>query len=428
MNNAPAIRKLPSEFVAEYLQKSADAPAALAAFEQARVDVRLAAVVGGTPSGERTLAFDGVSDRDFADSLLKSAWRHIYAYLEIDAIATAKDKKRLDTFLASPPDFTVENIRENLGDYLIDKRGHVLRGLAECFVNLDPAYKSHSKVRVGVKGLPKRVILQHLLGYRGRDTLIDILSAISRVDGVDCPDRVEIFAMIRTLETDRVVKFRDMTLKAFANGNVHLHFGPDSLRTINRGLAEYYGEVLPDAPVGDDIKRATSTAVSTDLAFYPSPKAVVDFVFDHRLELRSGDLVLEPSCGDGAILDRLARVDGVHAVGVEVDYQRAQVCHLKGHTVMCMNFLEFEPHRPFDWVIMNPPFVGRHYLKHIQKAIECLKVGGTLVAILPASAWYDHGELPTSGGRDWDTWRDLPVGSFSSVGVNIPTGVWKYHK
>jgi tRNA1(Val) A37 N6-methylase TrmN6 len=88
----------------------------------------------------------------------------------------------------------------------------------------------------------------------------------------------------------------------------------------------------------------------------------------------------------------------------------------KGHKVMFANFLETVPDASFDAVVMNPPFYGRHYAKHVRHALKFLKPGGTLVAVLPATAHYDHKEF-TSG-----SWQDLPVASFASSGTNVPTG------
>ena len=42
-------------------------------------------------------------------------------------------------------------------------------------------------------------------------------------------------------------------------------------------------------------------------------------------------------------------------------------------------------------------------------------------SILPATAHYDHDELQGD-------WRDLPVGSFSAAGTNVPTGLLKMRK
>lgn len=427
--NTPAKLVSLNDIVSEYVRKSEAGPSAIAALEAAHVEVRMAASIQGTHSGERTLARETVTPREFADTLLKSAWRHVYAGLNIAKIATAADKKRFDTFFVSPPEFTIQNIRNEFGDYLIDPRQHILRGLAECFVSLDDAYKSHSKVRIGVKGLPKRVIITRCGGYHGygRDQLENIFDAINRCEDRPAIEHAEMSVLMDTARKEGLANYRDMTLKLFANGNGHLHFGADSLLTINRGLAEYYGEVLPDAPT-ENAKKKQSTDVSTDLAFYPTPKAVVEAVLSAHIEFQAGEFVLEPSCGDGAFLDAIRKKSNVKLLGIEVDHRRAQICRDKGHNVLIGNFLEAEPHQLVDWIIMNPPFAGRHYLKHISKAIEWLKPGGKIVAILPATAWYDHKSLPESVLRGWNVWRDLPVGSFSESGTNVPTGVWKYAK
>ena len=54
-------------------------------------------------------------------------------------------------------------------------------------------------------------------------------------------------------------------------------------------------------------------------------------------------------------------------------------------------------------------------------ALGFLKLGGTLVAIRPATAHYDLEELKGQ-------WTDLPVGSFAEVGTSVPTGILKISK
>ena len=216
----------------------------------------------------------------------------------------------------------------------------------------------------------------------------------------------------------KVVK-RGVWLKRFQNGNGHLFFGPEALRDINMALAEYYGDVLPDCPEDRPAKTRTGTAVSKDLQFYRTPAAVVDrLLWDDNW---TGKRVLEPSCGDGAILDGLRKA-GANAFGIEVDAGRAEACHAKGHKVMRWNFLEVQPNAStkmadFDAVVMNPPFYGRHYAQHVRHALRFLKPGGLLLAILPITARHDHGELDDLKPR----WTDLPVGSFSASGTNINT-------
>ena len=420
--NVPATLRSLREIVEEYEAKREGINDALATFQQAATDLETAACIGGTWGG----AIWGRGgnpkpwDSQMRDTLLASAWKHVMAGLQIREIATAKDLARLETSMENPPEFTLDNIRATFGKYLIDPRSHMLRGVAEAFCDLDPAYKSHSKGKVGVAGLPKRIILTNALcdwGWRG-DQLRDVLNAMAALHETPRMEFAELDALKRAAKRGDDPEFLGVTVRGFQNGNAHLIFDPQALRCINLAIAEFYGEVLPDAEP-ENATRAPSTAVSKDLAYYPTPEAVIAEVMAGE-HVREGEMILEPSCGDGRILDWLRKHHPRTSVtGIEYHQGRADEAKAKGHHVQVANFLRVAPQPIFDRVVMNPPFSGRHYLKHIAHALRFLKPGGRLVAILPASAHYDHGELPSG------IWRDLPVGSFSESGTNVPTGYFR---
>jgi hypothetical protein len=434
--NAIALQRTVSDMIAEFEQKDAALLDEIAAFNGAVRRLEMAANVGGHFGGNIWGYRGGtpsVYDRDLKKALLVSAWKAIYDRLQIDRLATADDKRLWERTIQDPPPLTMETAIATFGDYLIRSRFHILRGLAECFVKLDPAYKSHSKVKIGVSGLPKRVILTSVRGYSsyGYDRLRDVLNALATYRGQNVVDRVEF------TELDRLcgafgnkageATIRGCTVKVYQNGNGHLIFDKAALLDINRALAEFYGEVLPDAE-DEDAKPQPGTAVAKDLQFYPTPQRVIDEVFgeiympDREEAARRGRefkplRVLEPSCGDGRILDEI-RKRGHRGLGIEVHAGRAAEARAKGHAVLTGNFLD-QPARPeFDFVIMNPPFYGTHWRKHVAHALKFLKPEGTLAAILPASAHYDHEVTKEFRGR----WHDLPVASFADSGTNIPTG------
>lgn len=445
MSNALAPQRTVADLIEEYEAKHAAIDQAIASFDDAFTALGMAATVQGhfvEPVGSKSYLYADTLRKN----LLISGWRAIYSRLDIAKIASAKDKKLFDQTLASPPPLTMETAKATFGDYLMRPRFHILRGLAESFTALDPAYKSHSKVRIGVKGLPKRVIFSfgnYCSGY-GFEQFRDMVNALAAVRGQAAVEWCEIQAMEAdhkagedaTFSARELMRFkagsndepilvpdRGITVRKFANGNAHVFFDRDSLLAINRGLAEFYGEVLPDAePEG--VKPSASTAVSKDLQFYPTPRAAVDAALEYAHipnpeHYRGRDCpvlrVLEPSCGDGRIMDAL-RERRQNAFGIEYHPGRAAEAKAKGHAVLTANFLDHPPTPEFDTVVMNPPFYGRHYVKHVQHALRFLKPGGTLVSILPATAHYDHGELKGE-------WRDLPVGSFSESGTNVPTGM-----
>lgn len=428
--SVPALQRRITDVLAEYEEKNAAVESALAAFKVACSAVRAASCVAGT-WGEERLETGNICEKEMRRSLLKSAWKNVYDGLSIDRIASAKDKKKFQQDLANPAPFTLENIKSTFGDYLRDPRGNILRGLAEVFCDLDPAYKSHDKVRIGVNGLPKRIII-HVSNYGwGRDRLENIINALAQLQrkplvsyhevGLLLKDENALLTDREYVETDRygreektTIIGRGVRLRRFQNGNGHLFFEPQELLDINRGLAEFYGEVLPDCSEEKPSQKRASTAVSKDLQYYPTPVDVVRRVVDD-LYIKPGDKILEPSCGCGRFMDAL-RGKGADVFGIEYDAGRANECRAKGHTVLIANFLETEPQPIYDRVIMNPPFYGKHYAKHVEHALKFLKPDGVLTAILPVTARYDHGLLKGE-------WRDLPVGSFRESGTNINTTV-----
>lgn len=448
MTQLPALQRTVFDLIDEYERKAAYVEQEIAAFKAAEDRIGMAATVQGTFI-DTVVKASYVHADTLRRNLLKSGWKAIYNRLQIDRIASANDRKLFDRAIADPPPLTVDNAKATFGDYFARPRYHILRGLAEVFTDLDPAYKSHSNVRIGVKGLPKRIILRSWGEYGsgwGYDRFRDMANALATYQGkphLEWPEISSINAQLRhgdavldgrsltwdveeAGEKRRVGIDRGITVRRFGNGNAHVFFAKWALLDINRALAEFYGEVLPDAePEG--VKPSASTAVSKDLQFYWTPPEVVDAVVGfagiHKHEAWRGEApvrrVLEPSCGDGRILDGL-RALRCPALGIEYHPGRAAEARAKGHNVLTANFLDQPPTPDFDFVVMNPPFYGRHYVKHVRHALRFLKPGGTLVSILPATAHYDHGELKGE-------WRDLPVGSFSEAGTNVPTGMLRIH-
>ena len=352
-------------------------------------------------------------------NLLESAWKYIAKECNFDVIASQSDKKAFELSMSNPAPFTKDNIIATFGDYVANPRFHVLKGLAEVFCRLDPFYKSHSNMKIGVNKLPKRIIISRSYSYSSFNTN-DIRSLLNAIAIVEGRPTVE-YGTLREIE-DRSrlssYEYNGFTFKQFANGNTHVHFSENKLTLVNRALAEFYGDVLPDTP--DEVtKKKTSTEVSKDLQFYPTPKAVIHRILN-QLDFRDGDKVLEPSCGDGAIMDELRFMEcNVDITGIEYDKKRASIASSKGHFVLDDNFLQLPIVEKYDKVVMNPPFYGKHYLKHIEHAMKFIKKGGVLACILPATAWYNHKLLPTGG-----IWYDLPVASFKESGTNIPTGFY----
>lgn len=426
-----------SDIVAEYGRKLAAIDESAKAFADAGDALKMGVTIGGTFGGI-TIDTGHIYERTLKEHLLRSAWKHVYAGLNIEVLLSPNDKRRFDQSMEGPPPFTLDNIRGTFGHYLLNPRAAVLRAMAEVFCDLDPFYKSHEKMKVGVKGLPKRVVIRSVSDYGswGKDKVEAILNALAAFEGKPLITWREVSTLLRDeralvedceLPADRTwnepvkVVGRDVWLRRFDNGNGHLFFGPKALRSINLALSEYYGEVLADcADDRPDAPRA-STAVSKDLQYYPTPEKTAERVVAD-VNIQKGHMLLDPSCGCGRLLDA-ARKSGASVFGIEVDPRRAVEARAKRHRVMLANFLDTAADPIYDHVLMNPPFYGKHYAKHVRHALGFLKPGGVLTAILPATARYDHGLLDDLGG----SWNDLPVGSFSESGTNVNVAVLRVY-
>lgn len=403
------------DIVTEYRQKYDNLTAEIEEFNQAQGRINNAVQVIGGATSESIISRSYPSETQGQRILLSSAWKAIYMRLGLDNVFSAEDKRKFDQSLTNPAPLTLDNLQATFGRYWENPRYYILKGLAEAFCNLDKFYKSHSNFGFGVNKLPKRAILSRFNGYGswGADRLKDICEAMLQVSAEPklTQDELGLIQKYRCYIEDFELHRLGLSVKMFKNGNAHVHFNERALKIVNDALHEFYGEVLPDAH--EKGERTQSTEVSTDLQFYPTPNAVVKRIIS-AIYLDKNALILEPSCGDGAILDEL-RLSGFNCVGIEYHAGRANQARAKGHSVLTANFLDTAPDQIYDAVIMNPPFYGKHYVKHIEHAKKFIKSGGRLVSVLPASAWYEHKLIKGE-------WHDLPVGSFKDSGTNVNTG------
>jgi hypothetical protein len=173
---------------------------------------------------------------------------------------------------------------------------------------------------------------------------------------------------------------------------------PDTMR--KRYKAEHFhGGGVPDAEDYFKVTADMEPSDEKDFAFYPTPPEVVQRMADlAEYDTAPADLpydTLEPSAGDGAILNLIPWDFGCRAV--EFNHHRAKKLKaaFPAWIVEEADFLHWEVPHLFDRVLMNPPYNDRIEAVHVVKAWGHLKPGGILVAVLP-EGWFTREDLKST--------------------------------
>lgn len=439
-------------------QKLADADAAITAAQQAIMDAapdQVTTYTFGCRTRDEFLASLHLQD---ADTFLTEARRlidvHVWSYIihltDMHSLMDKEEKEAMRQSLQTdPPDVTVENVHATLTRFMADADTIWKRGLAKTFSALDRRFRSHTGWRFG-----SRIILPYAFDEYGswsfrnshEDHLIDTERAFYILDGHTPPPNW--YGIVDAVRRERLgghgprqstVHSRFFKIKIFKNGNCHLWFTREDLvKKANRVLADYYGEVLSDGDAHDAPETFTSkTSLARHFGHYPTPEAVA-----HRLveaaaipTPQHGEapaLILEPSAGAGNIASLTACRGMVDCI--EIQPHLAEMLKAAGiyRHVWTADFLDRTPTPVYDYILMNPPFDRERDIDHVTHALKFLNETGLLIAVMSAGtefretaksrAFRDH--MAQLNAR----WKDLPAGSFASVGTNVNTLLLKVYK
>lgn len=170
-------------------------------------------------------------------------------------------------------------------------------------------------------------------------------------------------------------------------------------------------------------KKVTDWKKATDYFF--TPKEVIETMISLLPVAYNEKLsFLEPSCGQGHILDIIqTSFKNSSITCIEKNPLHCNYLKEKGYDPICSDFLEIEPNKKFDIILMNPPF--SHELEHIKHAYRFLNKGGYLISVSSGSFLYNthkkHKDfLEWFREKEGSTYQLLP-NSFKESGTNTNT-------
>ncbi len=182
-----------------------------------------------------------------------------------------------------------------------------------------------------------------------------------------------------------------------------------------------------------------------DLGFFATPRPLA-YQLVELADVRPGHMVLEPSAGEGAIVEAILDREA-NCLSIERDERRRKklIDRYAGHPTFALesglgregahDFMEYAAFEPFDRVVMNPPFmkcgIGDH-LDHVRHAFSMLVPSGMLVAVMPSGIRFRndkrHREFREWIVGDGGAIQDLPAGSFKASGTDVNTCVIRMRK
>lgn len=172
--------------------------------------------------------------------------------------------------------------------------------------------------------------------------------------------------------------------------------------------------------------------IKKEFQFFGTPAALADRLVELAdIELWHNGSILEPSAGQGAIIDAIFRAHPAEAMGKVHAFELMDINRSileKNPRVILMgdDFLKFEGfENHYARIIANPPFSKNQDIDHIRKMYEVLKPGGRIVTI--ASKHWQH----ASGKKEkaFKQWLDdigavvdeVPAGEFKESGTSLAT-------
>ena len=145
--------------------------------------------------------------------------------------------------------------------------------------------------------------------------------------------------------------------------------------------------------------------------------------------------VLEPSAGEGLIIDRIFQnytFTGLDIDCVELNKEKAQTLSNKGYNTYHIDFLQFKTEKKYDKIIAAPPFKGNADIFHIQHMFELLKPKGIIIS-LTSPYWLTNNEKHQVDFRKWLESKEyylnmVPDNSFVEKYKSVPTSIIKIFK
>lgn len=199
-------------------------------------------------------------------------------------------------------------------------------------------------------------------------------------------------------------------------------------------VATIFADVLSAGKVLDEKKTYQFFETPSELAIRMVAMA----------QIATGDIVLEPSAGRGAILRHIPHSANTVAVELnpkmvehlkatcpprpfEVNEPKGSLALIEGDFLQLGKLAQSKLFAMrFDAIVMNPPFSELQDVEHVMHAYDLLSPGGRLVAVMSPAGWSNSTKKAQQfrewlGGIEGAMAEQLPEGTFKESGTGVNT-------
>ena len=149
-----------------------------------------------------------------------------------------------------------------------------------------------------------------------------------------------------------------------------------------------------------EIAGGVKRNIKKEFQFYATPTHLSKRLVELAC-LEDGDVILEPSAGQGSILDVVKAL----GLNVKIDCcelmpENKKVLEDKGYEVQWGDFLALNEDWKYTKIIANPPFAKNQDIKHVRKMYNHLEDTGKVVAIMSTS-WIQSSLKEAKAFKAW---------------------------
>lgn len=174
------------------------------------------------------------------------------------------------------------------------------------------------------------------------------------------------------------------------------------------------------------LKEGKRCNLQQDYQFFETPQEIATWLVSLVGGINTGDIVLEPSAGRGAIIRAIQNDCKDIAVDCyELMPENKEFLHSVENINLCGDDFIKECDRLYTKIVANPPFSNNQDIDHVLKMYDLLLPGGVLAAIM-SNSWTFNTSKKATDFREWlksvnGQVLDIPKGKFKESGTMIET-------